>query len=161
MIVKTVQFGVIELRGRRKHKWASRVVHTQMCGYLSTKYVCVNLLSTNIHTLIVVMWINELISSVAAIAKTSLVPRPRPAFRCLQYRKVWRAWYLFSREHDVIGKWQKFSEQTGCISSIVQPTTRSTLGVYDNRPPLARYVRYVTCYVGSFCCSGPSAPMQN
>ena len=71
----------------------------------------------------------------------SLVPRPRPAFRRLQYGKAWRAWYLFSREHDVIGKWQKFSEQTGCVSSIVQPTTRSTLGVYDNHPPLARYVR--------------------
>ena len=71
----------------------------------------------------------------------SLVPRPRPAFRRLQYGKAWRAWYLFSREHDVIGKWRKFSEQTGCILSIVQPTTHSTLGVYDNRPPLARYVR--------------------
>ena len=35
----------------------------------------------------------------------SLVPRPRPAFRRLQYGKAWRAWYLFSREHDVIGKW--------------------------------------------------------
>ena len=43
-----------------------------MCGYLSTKYVCVSLLSTNIHTLIVVMWINGLISSVVAIAKTIL-----------------------------------------------------------------------------------------
>ena len=71
----------------------------------------------------------------------SLVPRPRPAFRCLQYGKAWRAWYLFSREHDVIGKWQKFSEQTGCVSRIVQLTTRSTLSVYDNHPPLARYVR--------------------
>ena len=34
----------------------------------------------------------------------SLVPRPRPAFCHLQYGKVWRAWYLFSREHDIIGK---------------------------------------------------------
>ena len=49
--------------------------------------------------------------------------------------------YLFSREHDVIRKWRKFLEQTGCVSSIVQPTTRSTLGVYDSRSPLARYVR--------------------
>ena len=40
----------------------------------------------------------------------SLVPRPRPAFRRLQYRKAGRAWYLFSNEHDVIGKWRKFSE---------------------------------------------------
>ena len=43
-----------------------------MCGYLSTKYVCVSLLSTNVHILIVVMWINGLISSVVAIAKTIL-----------------------------------------------------------------------------------------
>ena len=71
----------------------------------------------------------------------SLVPRPRPAFRRLQYGKAWRAWYLFSREHDVIGKWRKVSEQTGCVSRISQLTTRSTLGVYDNRPPIARYVR--------------------
>ena len=41
----------------------------------------------------------------------SLVPRPRPAFRRLQYGKTGRAWYLFSREHDVIGKLQKFAEQ--------------------------------------------------
>ena len=25
--------------------------------------------------------------------------------------KPWRAWYLFSREHDVIGKWRNFAEQ--------------------------------------------------
>ena len=71
----------------------------------------------------------------------SLVPRPRPAFRRLQYGKAWRAWYLFSREHDVIGKWRKVSEQTGCVSHISQLTTRSTLGVYDNRPLIARYVQ--------------------
>ena len=72
---------------------------------------------------------------------SNLVPRPLPAFHHLQYEKAGRAWYLFSREHDVIGKWWKFSEQTGCVSRISQLTTRSTLGVYDNRPPLARYVR--------------------
>ena len=33
----------------------------------------------------------------------SLVPRPHPAFRRLQYGKAGRAWYLFSHEHDVIG----------------------------------------------------------
>ena len=41
----------------------------------------------------------------------SLVPRPRPAFRRFQYGKAGRAWYLFSREHDVIGNLQKFAEQ--------------------------------------------------
>ena len=33
-----------------------------------------------------------------------LVPRPHPAFRRFQYHKAGRAWYLFSREHDVIRK---------------------------------------------------------
>ena len=41
----------------------------------------------------------------------SLVPRPRPAFRRLQYGKAGRAWYLFSREHDVIGKWRNFQKK--------------------------------------------------
>ena len=48
----------------------------------------------------------------------SLVPRPRPDFRRFQYGKAGRAWYLFSREHDVIGKLQKFAELTGCVSRI-------------------------------------------
>ena len=34
-----------------------------------------------------------------------------PAFRRLQYEKAGRAWYLFSREHDIISKLQKFAEQ--------------------------------------------------
>ena len=38
-------------------------------------------------------------------------------------------------------KMGKISEQTGCISHISQLTTRSTLGVYDNCPPIARYVQ--------------------
>ena len=49
---------------------------------------------------------------------TSLVPRPRPAFRHLQYGKARRAWYFFSRDHDVIGKLQKFAKLTGWVSRI-------------------------------------------
>ena len=49
----------------------------------------------------------------------SLVPRPRPAFRRLQYRKAGRAWYIFLREHDVIGNLQKFTKLTGCVSRMV------------------------------------------
>ena len=71
-------------------------------------------------------------------ASSSLVPRPRPAFRRLHFGKARRAWYLFSIEHDVI---ENFPEQTGCVSRIVQLTTRSTLGVYDNCPPLTKYVQ--------------------
>ena len=48
----------------------------------------------------------------------SLVPRPRPAFRRFQYGKVGRAWYIFSHEHDLIGKCRKFTELTGCVSCI-------------------------------------------
>ena len=47
-----------------------------------------------------------------------LVPRPRPAFCHLQYGKLVRAWYLFSREHDVIGKWWKCVELTSCVLCI-------------------------------------------
>ena len=55
------------------------------------------------------------------------VPRPCPAFRHFCYRRVGRAWYLCSHEHDVIGKWWKFAELTGCISRFAQLTTHSTL----------------------------------
>jgi len=61
----------------------------------------------------------------------SFIPRPRQAFRCLQY---------ISHEHDVINKWQKNSEQKSEVSRIVQPTMSSTLGVYNSHLPLARYV---------------------
>ena len=46
--------------------------------------------------------------------------------------------YLSSCEHDVIEKWQKFSERKSNVLRIVQRTTCSTLGVYDSRTPLAR-----------------------
>ena len=84
--------------------------------------------------------------------RTSLVPSPTPwpAFRRLQYGKAGRAWYIFSREHDVI---EKFSERRRYILRVIQLSTRSTLGEYNNRPPLARYVWYVTWYLRSSCCS--------
>ena len=86
-------------------------------------------------------------------AVISLVPRPHPAFCCLQCGKLGRAWYLFSREHDVIDKWQKIqNKKKNEISHIVQPNMSSTLGVYDSRPLLARYVWYVIWYLSSSCC---------
>ena len=51
-----------------------------------------------------------------------------------------RAWYLFSCHHDVIKTVPKFMEQKGSVLHIIQPTSRSTLGVYDIRPSIARYV---------------------
>ena len=37
----------------------------------------------------------------------------------------------------------KFSEQRRYTLRVIQPSTRSTLGEYDSRPLLARYVWYV------------------
>ena len=51
---------------------------------------------------------------------SSLIPRPHPAFYCLQYGKVGRAWYLFSREHDAIDKWQKKFRRKKEVSFIFQ-----------------------------------------
>ena len=47
----------------------------------------------------------------------------------------------------------KFSERRRSVSRVIQPSTRSTLGEYDSRPPLARYVWYFTSYLRSSCCS--------
>ena len=47
----------------------------------------------------------------------------------------------------------KFSERRRYVLCVIQPSTRSTLGEYDSRPPLARYVWYVTWYLRSSCCS--------
>ena len=82
-------------------------------------------------------------------------PGPCPAFHCLQYGKAGRAWYLFSREQDVINKWP--------VLHIVWPTTSSMLPwcVWQSRPPppppppLDRYVAKVTWYLSSSCCSVP------
>ena len=55
---------------------------------------------------------------------------------CHSFCIAGRAWYLFS--HDAIGNFQN-KQAAFCI--LFQLTTRSTLSVYDNHPPLARYVR--------------------
>ena len=47
----------------------------------------------------------------------------------------------------------KFSERRRYVLRVIQPSTRSTLGEYDSRPPLARYVWYFTSYLRSSCCS--------
>ena len=75
---------------------------------------------------------------------------PRPAFSHLQCGKAGRAWYISSREHDVVNK---FSEQGRYVLRIIQPSAHSTLSEYDSRPPLTRYVWYVTWYLRSSCCS--------
>ena len=74
-------------------------------------------------------------------------PVPCPAFRRLQYGKAGRAWYISSREHDVI---DKFSEQGRYVLRVIQLPTLSTLGEYDSHLPLARCVWW---YLRSSCCS--------
>jgi len=76
----------------------------------------------------------------------SLVPRPRPAFSCLQYGKAGRARYISWRNQQVAKKSRLICRiiffmmekkkkkvakncRTGCVSRIFQPTTRSTLSV--------------------------------
>ena len=67
-----------------------------------------------------------------------LLPRPHPAFCRLQYGKVGRAWYLFSREHDVINKWRKkFKTKT---RSLTYCSNNYKFNACSSRPPLARYV---------------------
>ena len=76
----------------------------------------------------------------------SFISRSRPAFRCLQYEKPGRAWYLFSCEY---GR----AELTSCVSCIVQP---SMLSVYDSCPPLAVVIRYLVT-LAAFAVWGPCA----
>ena len=49
---------------------------------------------------------------------SSLITRPRQAFRRLQYWKAWRAWYLFSHEHDVIGKCENFQNKQAAFHAL-------------------------------------------
>ena len=53
---------------------------------------------------------------------------------------AWRAWYPFSRDHDVIKIGPEYLEQKGNVLRVIQPTLRSMLGVYDICPPIAIYV---------------------
>ena len=76
-------------------------------------------------------------------------PVPRPAFHRLKYGKAGRAWYISSREHDVIEKWQNFQNEDATFCMLfshlhVQRSVSMTV---------ARYVCYVTWYLRSSCCS--------
>ena len=53
---------------------------------------------------------------------------------------VWTAWYLSSRNHDVIKIGPEFLEQKGNFLRIIQPTLHSKLGVYDIHPLIAIYM---------------------
>ena len=52
----------------------------------------------------------------------------------MQIVYTWRAWYIFSCDHDIIEIGPEFLEQKGNVLRIVQPTMRSMLGVYNIRP---------------------------
>ena len=89
-------------------------VHTHIHTHINTYTYTYTLTHTHTQT-----YIHTYIHTYTYIhAYNSLVPRPRPDFRHLQYGKAGRAWYLFSREHDVISKLRKFAELTGCVSRI-------------------------------------------
>ena len=69
----------------------------------------------------------------------SLISRPHPSSHHLPNTKEQGDWYLFSREYDIIGKWQEF--QINRLHFVYfKLTTHSMLGVYDIRPPTSIYV---------------------
>ena len=47
----------------------------------------------------------------------------------MQIVYLWRAWYLFSRDHDVIEIGPEFLEQKGNVLHVIQSTLRLTLSV--------------------------------
>ena len=52
----------------------------------------------------------------------------------MQIVHAWRAWYIFSRDHDVIEIGPEF---LGNVLCVIQQNLRSTLGVCDTRSPIA------------------------
>ena len=87
-------------------------------------------------------------------AACSLVPR----LSGTRNVHAWRAWYIFSRDHDVIKIEPEFLEQKGNILCVIQPALHSTLGVYDIHTPIAIYVLLVSFPLPSlfslFCVFG-------
>ena len=66
-----------------------------------------------------------------AISTSSFVPGVSQ--NANMYR--WESLVSFPRKHDVI---EMVLKQKGNILCVVQPTMRSTLGVYDIQPPITR-----------------------
>ena len=76
-----------------------------------------------------------------------------PSFS-LQYGKVGRAWYLFSREHDVIDKWPKKKDEKVKFHVLSLNQLRvQRLVCITVAPSLVRYKLQVTWYPSSSCCS--------
>ena len=63
-----------------------------------------------------------------------------PGSSVMRNRHAWRAWYILSRDHDIIKIGPEFSEQKGNVLRIIQQTLCSMLGVYDIRPPIVIYM---------------------
>ena len=64
-------------------------------------------------------------------AGISLIPRT-------QIVHVWRAWYLFSCDHDVIEIGPEFLEQKGKVLHVIQQHLRSVFSMYDILSLIAR-----------------------
>ena len=62
----------------------------------------------------------------------------------------WESLVSFLHKHDVI---EIELKQKGNILHVAQLTMRSTLGVYDIRPPITRYTQQVGRNLQSFSCS--------
>ena len=54
---------------------------------------------------------------------------------------AWRAWYIFTRDHDVIKIGPEFLEQKDNVLRIIQQTLCSMRSVYDIRSLIAIYVQ--------------------
>jgi len=114
------------------------ISHMQWCCLLSVIWVYVNVSAQDDQFDV------QAPGSLSDIWLVRLVPRPRPAFCRLQYRKAVRTWYLLSL-------WAWDNQQNGKkilrkVSRIVQPTTSSMLGAYSKWYP-ASYICVVSCLV--------------
>ena len=104
---------------------SSSILLQLLLGQFATAIHSYWLMDTNIHRVLMLVWVllfrkliaNTLIGTY--IHRVASFPGPAQLSVACSTEKPWRAWYLFSREHDVIGKWRNFAELTGCVSRIL------------------------------------------
>ena len=66
----------------------------------------------------------------------------------MKYTRVESLVYFLTCDHDVIKIGPKFLDQKGNVLCVIQTVLRSTLGVYDIRPPDS-YIHVVSCLLPS------------
>ena len=87
-----------------------------------------------------------------------LIPRPHPAFCCLLYG---RAWYLFSCEHDVIGKWQKFQNKKAGLCILFDQLNFHHLVCITVAPHWLDTCGKLPCTLALLAILSPSVPTFN